>query len=74
MVRGVDGCCLKPANGCALGMGNRFFTMTGYHGLIKAHGILAAITFLGLVPQPLCLLAFTVDHHSGRFDCTSGFR
>lgn len=41
-----------------LGMGNRFFTMTGYHGLIRAHGILAAITFLGLVPAAIMLARF----------------
>ncbi len=39
-------------------MGNRFFTMTGYHGLIKAHGILAAITFLGLVPAAIMFARF----------------
>lgn len=39
-------------------MGNRFFTLTGYHGLVKAHGILAAITFLGLVPAAIMLARF----------------
>ena len=32
--------------------------MTGYHGLVKAHGILAAITFLGLVPAAIMLARF----------------
>ena len=40
------------------GMGNRFFTMTGYHALVRAHGILAAITFLGLVPAAIMLARF----------------
>ena len=39
-------------------MGNRFFTMTGYHGLVKAHGILASITFLLLVPAAILLMRF----------------
>ena len=32
------------------GMGNRFSTMQGYHSLIRAHGVIAAIVFLFLVP------------------------
>jgi Eukaryotic cytochrome b561 len=32
--------------------------MTGYHGLIRAHGILAAITFLGLVPAAIMFARF----------------
>ena len=32
------------------GMGNRFAQLPGYLGLIEAHGILAAIVFLFLVP------------------------
>ena len=39
-------------------MGNRFFTMTGYHGLVEAHGIIAAITFLGIVPLGIFLMRF----------------
>ncbi|ESZ95131.1 hypothetical protein SBOR_4498 [Sclerotinia borealis F-4128] len=35
------------------GMGNRFATMPGYKGLITAHGILAAITFLFMVPAAI---------------------
>ncbi|KAI8628609.1 hypothetical protein F5Y19DRAFT_107105 [Xylariaceae sp. FL1651] len=32
------------------GMGNRFATLTQYHTLITGHGILAAITFLFIIP------------------------
>lgn len=41
-----------------IGMGNRFFTMTGYHGLIRAHGILATITFLLVVPAAILIMRF----------------
>ena len=59
MVWGMrDHCVVVQANESASGMGNRFFTMTGYHGLIKAHGILAAITFLGLIPAAIMLARF----------------
>ncbi|RMZ90342.1 hypothetical protein DV736_g2436, partial [Chaetothyriales sp. CBS 134916] len=40
------------------GMGNRFFTMNGYQSLVKAHGILAAITFLGAVPLSIFIIRF----------------
>ncbi|EXJ61225.1 uncharacterized protein A1O5_12017 [Cladophialophora psammophila CBS 110553] len=40
------------------GMGNRFFSLTGYHGLVEAHGIIAAITFLGIVPLAIFLVRF----------------
>ncbi|OQV10016.1 hypothetical protein CLAIMM_14074 [Cladophialophora immunda] len=40
------------------GMGNRFFSLTGYHGLVEAHGIIAAITFLGIVPLAIFLMRF----------------
>ena len=39
-------------------MGNRFFTMNGYHSLVEAHGIIAAITFLGIVPAAIILARF----------------
>ncbi|KAI1326087.1 hypothetical protein F5Y16DRAFT_249520 [Xylariaceae sp. FL0255] len=32
------------------GMGNRFSTLTQYHTLITGHGVLAAITFLFIIP------------------------
>ncbi|KAL5398931.1 hypothetical protein PMIN02_001010 [Paraphaeosphaeria minitans] len=40
------------------GMGNRFRNMSGYHGLILGHGILAAITFLFIVPSAIFLARF----------------
>ncbi|EXJ82369.1 hypothetical protein A1O3_06182 [Capronia epimyces CBS 606.96] len=40
------------------GMGNRFFTMNGYHSLVQAHGIIAAVTFLGAVPLAIFLMRF----------------
>lgn len=39
-------------------MGNRFRNMSGYRGLIQAHGILAAITFLFVVPAAIFLARF----------------
>lgn len=42
----------------ASGMGNRFFSMNGYHSLVEAHGIIAAITFLGIVPTAIILARF----------------
>jgi hypothetical protein len=48
--------CCKLLTGS--GMGNRFFSMNGYHSLVKAHGIIAAITFLGVVPVAIMLARF----------------
>lgn len=39
-------------------MGNRFFTLPGYQGLVRAHGVLAAITFLGAIPASIFLARF----------------
>lgn len=39
-------------------MGNRFKNLPGYHSIIRAHGALAAITFLGLVPISILLARF----------------
>lgn len=39
-------------------MGNRFRNMVGYRGLILGHGILAAITFLAIVPAAIFLARF----------------
>ena len=47
----------SPVNMC-IGMGNRFARMAGYHSLIKAHGIIAAITFLGIIPAAIFLMRF----------------
>ena len=44
------------------GMGNRFFTLQGYHSLVEAHGIIAAITFLGIVPTAIMLMRFLGRH------------
>ena len=41
-----------------LGMGNRFLEQPGYHGLIRAHGIIAAITFLAIVPASIMIKRF----------------
>ncbi|KAJ9614029.1 hypothetical protein H2200_002165 [Cladophialophora chaetospira] len=40
------------------GMGNRFFTLNGYHNVVEAHGIVASITFLGIVPLSIFLMRF----------------
>ena len=39
-------------------MGNRFLEQPGYHGLIRAHGIIAAITFLAIVPAAIMIKRF----------------
>jgi hypothetical protein len=39
-------------------MGNRFKDVAQYHTLIKGHGILAAITFLGIVPAAIFAARF----------------
>ncbi|OCL15433.1 hypothetical protein AOQ84DRAFT_329403 [Glonium stellatum] len=46
------------------GMGNRFRDMAGYHSIIKGHGIVAAITFLFIVPTAIFFARFY--HRSGR--------
>ncbi|KAK4192104.1 hypothetical protein QBC35DRAFT_374443 [Podospora australis] len=40
------------------GMGNRFSTLTQYHSLILGHGVLAAITFLFIVPIAVLLARY----------------
>ena len=40
------------------GMGNRFREMPGYHSLIRAHGVIAAIVFLFIVPTAILTLRF----------------
>jgi len=40
------------------GMGNRFKTMPGYHSLIRAHGIIAVIAFLILLPAAILMAQF----------------
>jgi len=39
-------------------MGNRFFTMPEYHSRVETHAILAAVTFLGIVPAAIFLMRF----------------
>jgi ABC-type uncharacterized transport system permease subunit len=39
-------------------MGNRFRNMAGYKGLIIGHGVLAAITFLFVVPGAIFMARF----------------
>lgn len=39
-------------------MGNRFRDFAGYHSLITGHGVLAAITFLGVVPAAILFARF----------------
>lgn len=46
------------------GMGNRFRDQPEYHNLILGHGIMAAITFLGVVPAAIFIARFY--HSSGR--------
>ncbi|KAG8526766.1 uncharacterized protein KY384_008195 [Bacidia gigantensis] len=43
---------------CVLGMGNRFRELPGYHSLIRAHGTIAAITFLAIVPAAILVSRF----------------
>ncbi|KAJ4858329.1 hypothetical protein T069G_06596 [Trichoderma breve] len=53
------------------GMGNRFSTLHQYHTIILAHGILATMVFLFLVPFSVMLIRFytrepihTIRHHA----------
>lgn len=39
-------------------MGNRFLALPGYHSLIRGHGIVAAITFLLIVPAAIMINHF----------------
>ncbi|KAI0538486.1 hypothetical protein GGR58DRAFT_467995 [Xylaria digitata] len=47
-------------------MGNRFATLTQYHSLVTGHGVLAAITFLFLVPIAIMFARFHPDRRRGR--------
>jgi len=44
------------------GMANRFATLTQYHSLILGHGVLAAITFLFILPISALLIRFYGGH------------
>lgn len=48
------------------GMGNRFATVAQYHSLVTGHGVLAAITFLFLVPIAIMYARFHPDRRKGR--------
>ena len=41
-----------------LGMGNRFAGLPQYHNLIRAHGIIAALVFLFIVPASILIPRF----------------
>ena len=44
------------------GMGNRFRDLPQYHNLIVGHGVMAAITFMGVVPAAIFIARY---YHSG---------
>ncbi|KAI0476917.1 hypothetical protein F4859DRAFT_67449 [Xylaria cf. heliscus] len=48
------------------GMGNRFATVAQYHSLVTGHGILAAITFLFLIPIAIMYVRFHPERRRGR--------
>lgn len=48
------------------GMGNRFAGLPEYHHLILGHGVLAAITFIGIVPLAIFLAKYGSDWPGGR--------
>ena len=48
------------------GMGNRFAGLPEYHSLILGHGVLAAITFIGIVPTAIFLAKYGTDWPGGR--------
>ncbi|XWW93561.1 hypothetical protein V2A60_001495 [Cordyceps javanica] len=47
------------------GMGNRFSTFVGYHGIIMAHAVMAALVFLLIVPFSVMTIRF-YDRSPGR--------
>ena len=47
-----------PHSDTKTGMGNRFRELPGYHSLIRAHGIIAAITFLLVIPAAIMTARF----------------
>ncbi|KAI1173923.1 hypothetical protein F4777DRAFT_417320 [Nemania sp. FL0916] len=48
------------------GMGNRFSTVTQYHSLVTGHGVLAAITFLFIIPIAIMFVRFHPERRRGR--------
>ena len=49
---------LDLATNVLSGMGNRFLELPGYHSLIRGHGVVAAITFLAIVPAAIMINRF----------------
>ncbi|KAJ2955953.1 hypothetical protein NQ176_g11354 [Zarea fungicola] len=47
------------------GMGNRFSTLAGYHSIILAHAVMAALTFLLIIPFSVMIVRF-YDRNPGR--------
>ena len=60
---------IKLPNSDIIGMGNRFRELSQYHKLILAHGVIAAITFLLIVPSAIMIVRFqrnrsrAIRHH-----------
>ncbi|KAI0023163.1 hypothetical protein F4780DRAFT_730208 [Xylariomycetidae sp. FL0641] len=48
------------------GMGNRFSTLTQYHTLVTGHGVIAAITFLFIIPAAILYARFNRNWVTGR--------
>lgn len=46
-----------------VGMGNRFRELPQYHNLVRGHGVVAAITFLLIVPSAILILRFYDRDH-----------
>lgn len=55
----------RTTNTLSLGMGNRFSTFVGYHGIILAHGVMGALVFLLIVPFSVMTIRF-YDRNPGR--------
>lgn len=49
---------VSPTRLMVVGMGNRFREMPQYHNLIRGHAVVAAITFLLIVPSAILILRF----------------
>lgn len=58
MVREGEVCLEVPSLLDLIGMKNRFRDLAEYHNLIAAHGILAAITFLFMIPFAIFIARF----------------
>lgn len=47
-----------PGKLTVLGMGNRFRELPQYHNLVRGHAVVAAITFLLIVPAAILIMRF----------------